>query len=156
MNKVVYIFGPSCGGKSTLALTLKDNLDDTWTYIDRDDLVEQGVCDDSSADLVLEEKVLGCQERVIIDAQIPWREKRAGELYFLVIAPLERLLERDVERAEELQLNRTDRRVKYCRQFIRETHQILDKMEKEQFDYCFDSSKVSVEEEVRVIKTYLV
>ena len=60
-----------------------------WTRIDRDDLIEQGLCSDNDANRLLDEKI---QNYFIIDAQIPWRKKQEGEFYFLVLPPLERIV----------------------------------------------------------------
>src|ERR1700722_7641570 len=98
MNNIIYLFGASCSGKSTLGKALQNSLGNQWTYIDRDDLIEQGLCSDSTANAALEEKVQSIKNRVIIDAQIPWRKKRKDELYFLVLPPLKTLLERDATR----------------------------------------------------------
>lgn len=154
MNKIVYIFGPSCSGKSTLALTLQSNLGSRWTYLDRDELIEKGLCSDLTADIALEKEVQHLRKRVIIDAQVPWREKRTGELYFLVLPPIDVLLKRDAQRTEKLK--RDVGRAKYAKEYVIETHQILERLDKDYFDFCFDSSQSSVEEEVNVIKTYLV
>ena len=153
MNDVIYIFGASCSGKSTLAKALQNSLGSQWTYIDRDDLIEQGLCSDSTANKALEKKVQLIKNRVIIDAQIPWRKKGKGELYFLVLPSLKTLLERDTART--LKLKRTERRAYYAREYVKETYQILDKIEKTAFDYCFDSSKAFVQDEVNLIKTFI-
>lgn len=149
----VYLFGPSCSGKSTLGKALQHTLGDQWTYIDRDDLIEQSLCSESTADAFLDERIQLIKNKIIIDTQIPWREKRKGELYFLVLPPLKILLERD--EARTLQLQRTARRAYYAKEYVKKTHHILDKRDKTEFDYCFDSSQVSVEDEIKVIKNCL-
>lgn len=153
MNHVIYLFGASCSGKSTLGEALQCSLGSEWTYIDRDDLIEQGLCVDSTANATLEEKVQQIKNRVIIDAQIPWREKRQGEFYFLILPPLQTLLERDAART--LELKRPEQRARYAREYVIETHQTLDKMKKAQFDYCFDSSQLSIQQEVEVIRDFV-
>lgn len=150
---IVYVFGASCSGKSTLGRALKENLGSEWIYIDRDDLIDGGVCSESAADSFLEGKVRSIKHKVIIDAQIPWREKREGELYFLVLPPLEILLERDALRT--IRLQRPEIRAYQARQYVIKTFQILDKMDKKIFDYCFDSSQTVVEDEVSMIKTFI-
>lgn len=153
MNKNIYIFGPSCSGKSTLGLALQEALGMHWTYVDRDELIEKNLCDDSTADVALEEEVQRINQRVIVDAQIPWREKRTGELYFLVLPPITALLERDAKRTEKLK--RPLEQANKAKEYVQETYQILSKMEKTQFDFCFDSSQISVQQEINLIKTYL-
>lgn len=151
MNGVIYLFGASCSGKSTLGKALHKDLGSEWTYIDRDDLIEQGICSELTADRALEEKVSLIKNRVIVDTQIPWREKKEGELYFLILPPLEILLRRDEERT--LKLNRSEKRAYYAREYVKETHGILHQMEKAKFDCHFDSSQSSILQEVDVIKS---
>lgn len=87
MNNIIFLFGPSCSGKSTLAKALHNHFGNEWTYIDRDDLIEQNLCTDLTADATLEERIRSIKNKVIIDAQIPWRKKREGEFYFRVLPP---------------------------------------------------------------------
>ncbi len=149
---LIYLFGASCSGKSTLGKALFSTLGTHWTYIDRDDLIEQGVCSDSTANATLEKRIELIKDRVIIDAQIPWRKKNLGELYFLVLPPLQTLLERDAKRTSQLQ--RTKIQAQYAREYVIETHQQLEQIDKAEFDYCFDSSKLSVQDEVKIIQTF--
>jgi Chloramphenicol phosphotransferase-like protein len=153
MNNIIYLFGASCSGKSTLGNALQNSLGSQWTYVDRDDLIEQGLCSDSTANTALEEKVQSIKNRVIIDAQIPWRKKREGELYFLVLPPLKTLLERDTARTE--QLKRTEKCAYDAKKYVIKTHQILNQIEKIEFNYCFDSSQVSVQDEVNTVTTFI-
>ncbi len=151
MKDIIYLFGPSCGGKSRLGKALQNRLDGQWTYIDRDDLIEQGISVESEADIVLEEKIYFIKNRIIVDTQIPWREKKEGELYCLVSAPLEILLERDAERT--IKLNRSEVCAYDARKYVIDTHKILDQMEKSKFNCQFDSSRSSIQETVGVIKS---
>lgn len=154
--KVIYIFGPSCGGKSTLGMALKESLGDQWTYVDRDKLIEQNCKneqEENDLNVCLEEKIRSLKEKVIVDAQKPWREKKQDELYILVLAPLNVLLERDAERVRNWTSSKP--RSKWATDYVIKTHQIFENMKKEQFDYQFDSSRVSVQEEVNLIKNRL-
>jgi hypothetical protein len=151
VNGNIYLFGPSCSGKSTLGQALQQSFGSQWTYLDRDVLIEKGLSSEARANAALDEKVELIKNRMIIDAQIPWREKRKDELYFLVLPPLNTLLERDATRT--LRLKRTEQRAKYARDYVVKTHQILDQMDKGQFDICFDSSQISVQDEVNAIKS---
>ena len=93
---------------------------DRWTYIDRDELIEQGICKEAEADQALEQKINTIQHRMVIDTQIPWREKNEGELYFLVLPPLQTLLDRDAQRT--LFLNRPERQALRARNYVISTY----------------------------------
>lgn len=153
MINVVYLFGASCSGKSTLGKALQKSLGSQWTYIDRDDLIEQNVCTDLTANTVLEERIQSIKSHIIIDAQIPWRKKRLNELYILVLPPLAKLLERDAVRT--INLKRSEKNAYYAREYVIETYNILNGMKKTDFDHCFDSSQISVQDEINTIKTLL-
>jgi len=153
MSNIIFVFGPSCGGKSTLGKALQKNLGDGWTYIDRDDLVEQGISTDATADQTLDQRIRSIKDKIIIDAQIPWREKKKGEFYFMVLPPLGVLLERDAKRTIKLQ--RPEKRAYYAREYVVKTYNTLSKMEKKNFDHCFDSSRESVADEIKTVKTVL-
>ncbi|KTC82615.1 AAA family ATPase [Legionella cherrii] len=140
----IYIFGPSCSGKSTLSIELKNIFGDECEYIDRDDLIEQKICPEEMADLTVDEIVKDIEKTVIVDSQIPWREKKDGELFFLLFPPLQILLARNEKRNENL--NRARSRSEICKQFVIETYEALDKISKEQFDAVFDSSYVTIYE----------
>jgi adenylate kinase family enzyme len=149
----IFVFGPSCGGKSTLAKQLHATLGDTWTYVDRDELIEQSICDEANADRVLDQKIKEIKDRVIIDAQIPWRERKEGELYFLVLPPLHTLLERDDNRT--VFLKRCSERALRARNYVIETYDTLSQLPKEMFNRCLDSSQLSVEEEIQQVNKLL-
>lgn len=153
MSTVIFLFGPSCSGKSTLGQALQKDLGSEWTYIDRDDLLEQNGHAESTADRILEERIQAIKDKVIIDTQIPWREKRQGEFYFRVLPPLEILLKRDLERTVKLQ--RPERQAHYAREYVLNTHHTLSKLKKEEFDHCFDSSRESVTDEISMVKTII-
>lgn len=153
MSNIIFVFGPSCSGKSTLGQALQKNLGSEWTYIDRDDLIEQNACIESTANQTLEERIQSIKGKIIIDAQIPWREKQKGEFYFMVLPPLEVLLERDTKRTINLQ--RTERRAYYAREYVVKTYNTLSKMKRENFDHCFDSSRESIMDEISTVKTII-
>ena len=142
----IYIFGPSCSGKSTLAKTLQQRLGDQWTYLDRDQLIESGLCPESAADTTLEERIQAVKTRVIIDAQIPWKEKKEEEIYCLLLPPLGTLLERDAQRTKAL--NRSERRALRAKEYVIHTHETLRRTALERFDVCFDSSLIPIEQTV--------
>lgn len=150
---IIFIFGPSCSGKSTLGQALQKNLGSEWTYIDRDVLIEQNACTDSTADQALEERIQSIKNKIIIDAQIPWREQQKGEFYFMLLPPLEVLLQRDAKRA--IKLKRPKRQAHYARKYVLETHDVLSNLNRENFNHCFDSSCVSVMDEINMIKAMI-
>ena len=149
----IYLFGPSCGGKSTLAKALQKDLGREWTYFDQDILIAKGECAEVTANALLETKVELVKNRVIIDAQIPWRQKKEGELYFLVMPPLTTLLERDAARTIALQ--RSEKRALSAKAYMINTYNYLAGIDRAMFDECFDSSSMLVEEEVKVIRTII-
>jgi adenylate kinase family enzyme len=153
MNDVIFLFGPSCSGKSTLGKALCNSLGRQWTYIDRDDLIEQNLCTDSTANVALEEKIKSIRQNIIIDAQIPWRKKRKGEFYFMVLPPLKILLERNEKRDRQLQ--RSEQRAYYARKYVLETYNALVNIDKSEFNYCFDSSMESVQDEVNTTRSLI-
>lgn len=150
MSDIIFLFGPSCSGKSTLGKALQNTLGCEWTYVDRDDLIEQHACTDATADKTLEERIESIKNKIIIDAQIPWRERRKGEFYFLVLPPLEVLLKRDAERTTRLQ--RPTKKAYYARQYVLETYKILNSMDRKGFSCCFDSSRETVADEISMVK----
>ncbi len=64
MNSVIYLFGASCSGKSTLGGVLQESLGNEWVYIDRDDIIEQNGCTEEAANNILEEKIPGAGGRI--------------------------------------------------------------------------------------------
>ena len=78
----IFLFGPSCSGKSTLGKGLQKSFGDPWSYLDRDDLIEQSGCNDAEADALLDKKIESLKDKIIIDAQIPWREKKQESFTF--------------------------------------------------------------------------
>lgn len=151
---VIFLFGPSCAGKSTLGKALAQSLGREWHYIDRDELIEQRVCREEGANVELDARIFALREKIIIDAQIPWRQKQREERYFLILPPLSILLERDGERTRELSRDQLTARA--ARRYVCETHATLSSMKPcLGFDECFDSSKMSVEQEVESIKTHI-
>lgn len=152
-NNVIFLFGPSCSGKSTLGRALQNNLGRQWTYIDRDDLIEQNLCTESTADATLEKRIESIKNKIIVDAQIPWREKEKSEFYFMVLPPLKVLLERDAIRT--VQLQRPKERAQFAQEYVIESYNILISMDKKSFNCCFDSSKETVQDEVNTIKSII-
>ena len=71
MYNIIYVFGPSCSGKSSLAQALQEDLGNDWSYLDRDDLIEQKLCSEEDADKFLEAKITKNKNKWIIDTQIP-------------------------------------------------------------------------------------
>lgn len=151
MCNVIFIFGPSCSGKSTLAKALQKSLGREWTYIDRDDLIEQKLCTESAADIALDDRIQTIKKNIIIDAQVPWRGKQESEFYFLVLPPLEVLLERDAART--LKLQRPIERAHFAREYVIKTYNTLNNWNKNSFDHCFDSSHESLSDEVAKVRS---
>lgn len=142
----IFVFGPSCSGKSTLCHELNKRLGNGWTTIDRDDLIEQKICAEKDADLTIDQKIEKMKSKIIVDTQLPWRKKKSGEHFFLILPPLEVLLKRDAERT--IVHKRSIEFAYHCKKYVQETHESLSKTSKEDFDDCFDSSKVSISEEI--------
>ena len=153
MSNVIFLFGPSCSGKSTLGRSLKRKLGSEWTYIDRDILIEQNVCTDSTADKALEERIQSIKNKIIIDAQIPWRDRRKGEFYFMILPPLQVLLKRDADRTVKFQ--RSAQQAHDAREYVLITHSALSSMKRQGFNHCFDSSRESVKEEIKIIRSVI-
>ncbi|MBP7074349.1 MAG: AAA family ATPase [Rhabdochlamydiaceae bacterium] len=146
----IFIFGPSCSGKSTLAEALQKKWGPNWTRIDRDDLSEAGCYSEMEANALLDQKIQTIKDNFIIDAQIPWREKKEGECYFLVLPPLGVLIQRDEKRAAFRQ--RSEKRAEYARKYVITTHAALSQMDPKSFDACLDSSVLSLEEEISKVE----
>lgn len=152
MVNAVFIFGASCSGKSTLAKALHAHLGSTWTYLDRDCLIEQGVCNSQTADDALENRIksASAKDKIIIDAQIPWRDKRIGELYILLTAPLTNLMERTKARSEEHKW--TSEFTKRAAYYVSYTHSYLELMQRtKKFDCCLNSKDSTIQEEVDAV-----
>jgi len=71
----------------------------------------------------------------------------------MVLPPLEVLLKRDTERTVELR--RPPQRAHWAREYVIETYSALNKMDKTNFDCCFDSSKDSINDEVTQIRSLI-
>jgi len=113
MNRIIYLFGPSCSGKSTLGEALQQRLGEPWIYLDRDNSLTVASAFESTADQTLEEKIQAIGSQIIVDAQIPWAEKTKEAIYCLLLPRLEILCKRDAQRTELL--NRSERRAFYAR-----------------------------------------
>ncbi|MDB6081933.1 MAG: hypothetical protein JWO53_1205, partial [Chlamydiia bacterium] len=131
MGDIIFLFGPSCSGKSSLSKALHRSLGSDWTCIDRDDLIEQKICSESEADKTLDERIQSIKSKLIIDTQLPWREKRPGELYFRLLPPLNVLLERDAARARKFQWSQEF--AKKAREFVIHTYTTLSGLSKKAF-----------------------
>jgi hypothetical protein len=153
MCNTIFLFGPSCSGKSTLGKDLQTHLGSEWRYVDRDELIENRLCTDATADEALEWRIQHIRENIIVDAQIPWRPPRKYEFYFMVFPPLEILLKRDAERTIKLQ--RSARQAYYAREYVLETYNALNRMNRENFHHIFDSSQESIIGEIDRIKTII-
>lgn len=153
MANIIFVFGPSCGGKSTLAEALKTRLGDGWTYVERDALVDKEGYEEERVDAELDRRIkqIGC--KMVIDADTPWRKKQEGEYYFLVHAPLSILQERVEMRIATIE--RVRQIAGLARGFVSGTYREFNEMDKSQFDKCFDSSQSSVLEEVSVIESVI-
>ncbi|MBS0652459.1 MAG: hypothetical protein JSR39_02910 [Verrucomicrobia bacterium] len=154
LASVLFIFGPSCGGKSTLSKALVEKLGPSWTYIDRDQLIEDDLCSEEVADLKLEEMIAYLQSdnrHLLIDTQVPWRAPRNGsEKYVLVYAPLSELLARDARRTARLE--RSPKRAYYARLYVEETFCDVFKAPYDlhfEYDAVFDSSQMSIDAETK-------
>lgn len=150
LSSILFIFGPSCGGKSTLSKALIKELGPTWTYLDRDTLV------DETANQMIESVIPFFQEHnqnLIIDAQVPWRKAhQENEWYVLVYAPLENLLERDDTRT--LRLNRPQKRAYYAREYVKKTFaEVFEIPAKLGFNYdlVLDSSQSAISNEIEEV-----
>jgi len=146
----IFIFGPSCSGKSTLAHALQKKWGPNWTRIDRDDLIEADCHSEMEANALLDHKIRTIKDNFIIDAQIPWREKKEGEYYFVVLPPLEVLIQRDEKRTAFRQ--RSESRAENARKFVINTHATLSMMDSASFDVCLDSSVLSIEDEISKVE----
>ncbi len=149
----IFIFGPSCSGKSTLAQALEKKWGPKWTRIDRDVLIESRECSDIDANAMLDQKIRMIKEKIIVDAQIPWREKQKGECYFLVLPPLEILIQRDEKRA--INRERSEERAQQAREYVINTHATLSKMNPAAFDVCLDASVLSIEDEISKVESVI-
>lgn len=149
LASTLFVFGPSCGGKSTLSKALVQQLGPTWTYLDRDGLIENGLCSEEKADELIEEHILSFQSKdqnVVVDAQVPWRAQKKDELYILVYAPLDELLARDGKRT--VRLRRLPERARYARLYVEKTFAEVFKAPMRldfQYDLVLDSSQNSID-----------
>lgn len=156
LASIIFVFGPSCGGKSTLSKALFRELGTSWSYLDRDDLIEKKLCRDEEADALIEKNILSFQEKsrhLIIDAQIPWRApRRENELYLLVYAPLSELLLRDTKRT--IRLQRSETRAYYARLYVEETFAKVFEIPLQlgfYYDLVLNSSQYSIQWEVQKV-----
>lgn len=156
LASIIFVFGPSCGGKSTLSKALVQELGPSWSYLDRDDLIENNFCTDEKADDLIEKSILSFQEKnrhLVIDAQIPWRDPRKeNELYLLVYAPLSELLLRDAKRTTLLQ--RPEKRAYYARLYVEETFAKVFEIPSNlgfHYDLVLDSSQSPINDEIQEV-----
>jgi len=151
---ILFVFGPSCGGKSTFSKALVRELGPSWNYLDRDQLIEDGLCLEEAADAHIEEMIHSFRlknQHVVIDAQIPWRApQKEDELTILIHAPLEELLFRDARRTALLQ--RPPQRAYYARLYVEETFVQVFQAPIDlgfTYDLMLDSSQHSVDREIQ-------
>ncbi len=150
---IVFVFGPSCGGKSTFSKALVRELGPSWHYLDRDQLIEEGLCVEEAADAYIDQTIdtfRSTNQHLIIDAQIPWRApQKEDELTILIHAPLEELLSRDARRT--ILLQRPPQRAYYARLYVEETFMQAFQAPIDlgfTYDLMLDSSQYSVDREV--------
>jgi cytidylate kinase len=159
LASTLFVFGPSCGGKSTLSKALVQQLGPTWTYLDRDHLIQNGICIEDKADEMVEESILSFQSKnqnVVVDAQIPWRAQNKDEIYILVYAPLSELLARDSKRTARLR--RSPERAHYARLYVETTFAEVFKAPVRlgfQYDLVLDSSHYSIENAIKLVLSQL-
>lgn len=156
LASALFIFGPSCGGKSTLSKALIERLGPSWVCVDRDLLIEDGLCSEEEADEKLDQTIAYLQSNnldVLVDTQIPWRPPRNGtEKYVLVYAPLPELIARDLRRTQKLE--RSSKRAYYARLYVEETFsQVFEAPINLHFEYdaIIDSSQTQIEEEIEQV-----
>ncbi len=156
LASIIFVFGPSCGGKSTLSKALIQELGLSWSYLDCDELIENNCCTEEGADELIEKTILSFQSQnrnLIVDTQIPWRRaNQENELYVLVYAPLPKLLERDAKRAALLQ--RSTKRAYYARTYVEKTFaEVFQTPTSLGFDYdlILDSSRCSIHTEIQEV-----
>lgn len=156
LASALFIFGPSCGGKSTLSKALIEQLGPSWVYLDRDLLIEDGLSTEEEADEKLDQTIAYLQSNdlnVLVDTQIPWRPPRNGsKKYVLVYAPLPELIARDLHRTQKLK--RSIQRAYYARLYVEETFsKVFDAPSELHFEYdaIIDSSQMQIEEEIKQV-----
>jgi cytidylate kinase len=156
LASIIFVFGPSCGGKSTLSKALIQELGSSWSSLDRDDLIENNFCTDEKADELIEKSILSFQEKnrhLVIDAQIPWRApRRENELYLLVYAPLSELLLRDAKRT--ILLQRPEKKAYYARLYVEETFAKVFEIPLNlgfHYDLVLNSSQYSIQWEIQEV-----
>lgn len=127
-HSVIFVYGTSCAGKSTLAKNLAKTLGDSWQYIDRDEVIEEHAdmpaqeIELRADDYVLEKAVTLLQNgsSVVIDTQLHSHmlDKLPGFKTFsvLVYAPLSCLMKRDTLR--QTIICRSEQRQFYARAYI--------------------------------------
>lgn len=115
---IIFVYGTSCAGKSTLSKSLFNHLGEEWKLIDCDEV------DDPSYSI---KEALNDQWNVIVDTQLHAHLREEFQehetISILVFAPLSVLIERDERRNKHL--HRSPLRQKYARAFIYETYEQL-------------------------------
>lgn len=143
---IFHIYGPSCSGKSSLCQALKETFQEQAIYIDRDDLLEKEKIEESEVDKEIDRRIdrLKRSYFLLIDAQIPWRQKKEEEIYIALLPPIEVLRFRNQIRNERM--GRSEKRAFYALQFVEETFEKISTLPSETFDHSFDSSILSSRE----------
>jgi hypothetical protein len=153
VSNVIFLFGAPCSGKSTLRMALQKHLGREWTSIDQRAVIARNKLNELAANNEIDLRILFLKTKIIIEAKIPWRPKREGEFYFILSPPSEVLEKRDDLRIEKL--HRPLLQAVLARDLMGITHSILSRMEEEEFDRRFDSSTMSVMQEVDAIKSVI-
>lgn len=160
--QVIFIYGTSCAGKSTLSKQLIKSLGNQWKLIDRDKVIEERQKNylqhhshlskeqlrqafdqiEAQADEAVLEEIRRATHNalhVIVDTQLHQnllnQLSEARSFSVLVYAPLHVLLERDHQRNQRL--NRSEKRQFYAKAFILETFAQLYSL-----DICQENAKL--------------
>lgn len=128
-SRIIFVYGSSCSGKSTLSTALARELSSLWRVIDRDDVIDQ--CqDEERADDFLLEAIQAAFEQgvsVIVDTQVPPQFAQNMQLYeplfVFVYANLPTLIRRDEHRSDIK--NRPLMRNYYARSWVYDTFALL-------------------------------
>lgn len=140
--RAIFVFGPSCSGKTTLAEALQNKLGKEWVYVHRDVLIRTGKCSPENAEALME-SMAAKHPHVIVDARFPWRSKHWDEVYVLLMPPLATLLARSLQRNEK--------HSRVGQNYVKWTYSTLKRYHGKFFDYCLDSAHLSLEQEISIV-----
>lgn len=158
---VVFIVGPSCAGKSTIAHRVIKELDSNWILLEYDTIEEEMgrlVKSKRIFEIVMDkvEYNLANGKSVIVDSNVFFTDVHANyaienNKIILVYAPLEILLERDTIRTEQLSRDRI--KAERARMFvIKSFNRFFRKNKTIEFSGVFDTSKHSIDQLLYNIK----